>query len=38
MAAEGIELHLDSYALLKEADRADYLEALKPYADLDKPK
>ncbi|HXH33143.1 MAG TPA: hypothetical protein VNJ54_01880 [Plantibacter sp.] len=37
MAAEGIELHLDAYALLKEADRADYLEALKPYADLDKP-
>lgn len=38
MAAEGIELHVDSYALLKEADRADYLEALKPYAGLDKPK
>jgi len=37
MAAEGVELHLDAYALLKEADRADYLEALKPYADLDKP-
>ncbi|KQM17791.1 hypothetical protein ASF83_01450 [Plantibacter sp. Leaf171] len=38
MALEGIELHLDSYALLKEADRADYLAALEPYADLDKPK
>ncbi|MBF4570370.1 hypothetical protein ITJ57_16515 [Plantibacter sp. VKM Ac-2880] len=38
MALEGIELHLDSYALLKEADRADFLAALEPYADLDKPK
>lgn len=37
MAAEGIELHLDAYALLKDADRADYLTALEPYADLEKP-
>lgn len=37
LAAEGIELHLESYALLKESDRADYLQALKPYEGLDKP-
>ncbi|MGK9147579.1 hypothetical protein KXS11_08155 [Plantibacter flavus] len=37
MAAEGIELHADAYALLKEADRTDYLAALKPYEGLDKP-
>ena len=38
MAAEGIELHLDRMRSWRRRDRADHLEALKPNADLDKPK
>ncbi|MGG7464889.1 hypothetical protein [Plantibacter sp. YIM 135347] len=38
MAPDGIEFHIDSSSLLKAADRKAFIDALAPYAGLDKPK